>query len=83
MKSELRMKVLPTCTDIVAMATLSYLTDQVASNVGKILFTRMAHSFLRPHKNLAQTTNGNSRVCLNVAGRDSRVDVAGAGKCRG
>ena len=25
------------------------------------------------------TTRGLSRVCLNVAGRDSRVEVAGAG----
>ena len=63
-KSELWMKVLPTCTGIVAMATLSYLTDQAASNVGKIRFTRMANFFLRPHKNLAQTTNGNSRFIL-------------------
>ena len=55
------MKVLPTCTCIVAMTTLSYFTDQAASNVGKIRFTRMANYFLRPHQNLARVTNGNSR----------------------
>ena len=41
------MKVLHTCTGTVAMTTLSYFTDQAASNVGKIRFTRMANSFVQ------------------------------------
>ena len=38
--------------------------DQAASNVGKIRFTRMANSFVRPRQNWARTTNDNSRFIL-------------------
>ena len=38
--------------------------DQAASNVGKILFTRMANSFVLPPQNWARTTNDNSQFIL-------------------
>ena len=34
------------------------------------------------NQDLNMATIQTIRVCLNVAGRDSRVEVAGAGKCR-
>ena len=38
--------------------------DQATSNVGKIRFTRMANSFVRPRQNCARTTNDDSRFIL-------------------